>query len=64
MSPYDATAEATELVEMADGDLTGPAQGSKQLRRFTPDDGSGAAYVQAGHETGRGTRMDDWVDST
>ena len=52
MSPDDATAEATALVEVADGDLTSPAQRSKQLRRFTPGDGNGAGFAQAGHENG------------
>ena len=47
-----------------DGDLTGPAQGSKQSRRITTDDENRAGVARAEGEPGRITWMDDRADST
>ena len=47
-----------------DGDLTGPAQGSKQSRRITTDDENRAGVARAEGEPGRIMWMDDRADST
>ena len=55
---------ATVRLEGRDGDLTGPAPGSKQLRRITPDEGTGGGVARASGEPRDKAWMDDRADST